>query len=92
MALIQLPLTLHYRRRIFNDQHYISPTSSGADLLSKRVDRRCWVRHPVAFVDLGIFSGFLGSSRKYGLGSLKKTSNKRHTTYNPQVPEEEYST
>ena len=53
----------------------------------KLVDGKCQVQSPVVLVDLAVqrFHWFLRNSRKYGLGSLRKTPPMEgHTTYSPR--------
>ena len=56
-------------------QIFNGPTCGGMVLRSKLVDGGCLAKFPVALVHLSVrgFRVFLQKSRKYGLGSLRKT-------------------
>ena len=49
----------------------------------KLVVGKCQVQSPVALVDLAVFRVFLRNSRKYGQGSLRKSSTERTPPFGP---------
>ena len=63
----------------------VIPTSGRAVLHSKLVDGRCQVQSPVALVEpFGVFRRFLRNSRKFELGSIRKTHIEGHSPYRPK--------